>query len=241
MATITSMVRSGYSASNNSLNSIKKQISDTKEQISALSKNTTLSESEKKSLTDEYNEKLTSLSDQLTDAEDNQVATIQSNASGLLGSSSSSDSGGNIISQMLGSGSSGNTDTLDTLLGAGASLTSVKAMNKARVGIENRARTLTAEIKMDQMRGIDTSSKKESLANLTENLSIMDNNLSSNVDKTLTEDTTTSTASKPLVIDKIKDQLASNAEALAKEYEDGYKIGGNSSKDSDTDTTTTTE
>lgn len=97
----------------------------------------------------------------------------------------------NLFSYMNGSNSNsggiwgGGTFDNSVFLGSGSELSQLQAMNSARIGIENRARTLVGEIGRDRARGFDVSDKQEALGNLTGNLDILSKNLSNSVDRAM--------------------------------------------------------
>jgi hypothetical protein len=66
-------------------------------------------------------------------------------------------------------------------------LSSMQAMNSARIGIENRARSLTGEIGRDRARGYDVTEKQEALANLVGNREILNRNLSASIEGALSD------------------------------------------------------
>jgi len=76
----------------------------------------------------------------------------------------------------------------DVFYGSGSELSNLQAMNSARIGIENRARSLIGEIGRDRARGIDVSDRQEALSNLTGNLDILSRNLNSSIDRALADD-----------------------------------------------------
>lgn len=207
MATVSNSL-SGYSTS--SYSSIQKELSNAKKEYSDISKNKNLTSEERTALQKEYKEKIETINDKLTAAENDAYSSASSSASSslfgnsdtfsLFGNTSSSDSG------------------FDFFFGAKNTLSSLSMVNKARQGIENRARTLTAEIKMDKMRGIDTSGKEEALTNLTSNVTLMNDNLSNNVNKALSNDSSSSETHTP-IITKIKDQLKETQKSLDTEFE----------------------
>jgi len=135
-----------------------------------------------------------------------QSAAAVNNATGLLAS--------------LGSNTDKNQTNMDFFFGAGSSLSSVKTINSARLGIESRARTLLAEIRMDQLRGVDTSQKREQLDNLTGNLTVMNKNLGNNIDKAMAEPK--AKEAKPAIIDKINAGLKVVQEKEEKRVQDKY-------------------
>jgi len=71
---------------------------------------------------------------------------------------------------------------------SGAELSSLQALNSARVGIEGRARSLVNEIGRDKARGLDVKGKQELLSNLTGNLDILNKNLNSSIERALMTD-----------------------------------------------------
>ncbi|MCL2637845.1 MAG: hypothetical protein FWD48_05675 [Oscillospiraceae bacterium] len=136
------------------------------------------------------------------------LASIQQSQSGLfssLGSNNNNDR---------------NQTGMDFFFGAGSAMSSVTTMNSARLGIENRARTLLSEIRMDQLRGVDTSYKREQLEALTGNLDIMNKNLDNNVGKAL-DPAKPREAATP-IIDKINAQLKTMQEKEEKKVQDKY-------------------
>jgi hypothetical protein len=172
-----------------------------------LDRNTALSSDEIAKKRSEYSDKLSSLTDELSAARDTDIANISNNAT-MFGLSSGNSAGGAATG-------------LNVLFGAGATLSNLQAINLARVGIENRSRSLVSEIKMDKMRGINTGAKEEALANLTENLSILDSSLSGDVDETLNGGGESAYDLKPgdkSVIQRIRDQLDANQKKLDAEY-----------------------
>ncbi|MDR2532592.1 MAG: hypothetical protein LBC82_07100 [Oscillospiraceae bacterium] len=129
--------------------------------------------------------------EEIREAQAARLASVQHSATGLFTS--------------LGDNNDRNQTGMDFFFGAGASMASVKTMNSARLGIENRARTLLSEIRMDQLRGVDTSLKREQLSALTGNLDIMNKNLGNNIDKAM-ESPKPRTAATP-IIDRINADL----------------------------------
>ncbi|MCL2019421.1 MAG: hypothetical protein FWG70_06620 [Oscillospiraceae bacterium] len=113
-----------------------------------------------------------------------------------------------------------NQTGFDFFFGAGSSLAMVKTMNSARLGIENRARALLSEIRMDQLRGVDTSLKREQLSNLTGNLDIMNKNLGNSIDKATTAPKPKESA--PAVIDKINAGLEAAQKREEKAVQEKY-------------------
>lgn len=90
--------------------------------------------------------------------------------------------------------------------GSKGELTQLQAMNSARIGIENRARTLVGEIARDRARGYDVSDKQKALFNLTGNLDILNKNLDNSIQQALREPSGENTKVID-VIGKIRDSL----------------------------------
>jgi len=134
------------------------------------------------------------------------LASVQHSQSGLFSS--------------LGSNNDKNQTGMDFFFGAGSAMSSVQTMNSARLGIENRARTLLSEIRMDQLRGVDTTSKREQLEALTGNLDIMNKNLDNNIGKAL-DPSKPREAATP-IIDKINAQLKSIQEKEEKKVQEQF-------------------
>lgn len=114
-----------------------------------------------------------------------------------------------------------NQTGLNLFFEAGASIASLQSINSARVGIENRARTLISEIRMDQLRGVDTTQKREMLENLTGNLQVMNKNLGNSIDRTLAP-SSERTANAPSIIDKINADLKKIQEKEEKRVQERY-------------------
>ena len=81
----------------------------------------------------------------------------------------------------------GGTFDDNVFFGSKNELSQLQAMNSARVGIENRARTLVGEIGRDRARGLDVSLKQEALGNLTGNLDILNRNLDNSISRAMSE------------------------------------------------------
>lgn len=218
MATINNMVTGGFNSNTGA--AIKKQISDTSKELRDLQSNGTLTDKERKEQQDILKEKLSSLSDELSSANSAKLSSIQAGGTGAFGGIAGAFGGGDANAAIFGA-----SNNFDVLLGGAAQLTNLKSVNSARLGIESRARNLTAEIKMDQMRGINTDGKKKALSNLTGNLSLLNKNLAKDIDSTLGEEKTaaeTTSKSKliahdpkaPAIIDRINTQLSENQKAL---------------------------
>ncbi|GHV46678.1 hypothetical protein FACS189499_02450 [Clostridia bacterium] len=175
-----------------------------------------------KSLSDKDKEKLSAVLSEVASNTGNIIDSL----GGLSGKSNS----------LFGSkNSGGNFDFIDFggLLGGSGDLAYLQAVNKGRITIENKARTLTSEIAMDKIRGNDTSSKADQLNNLAGNLDIMDKTLQKNINTAIgkTSETTTSAdgtapikydtaakAKEPSVISRIREDLAANQKKLDAEF-----------------------
>ncbi|MCL1904170.1 MAG: hypothetical protein FWF94_07120 [Oscillospiraceae bacterium] len=127
----------------------------------------------------EYREKMEALKDQ-------KAAIV---AAGINGADN------NLVTNLfsyMNNGGSGNGGTWgggtfdnSVFFGSGSEISQLQAMNSARIGIENRARTLVGEIGRDRARGFDVSGKQEALGNLTGNLDILSKNLSDSIDRAM--------------------------------------------------------
>ena len=205
MASVGNMISANCVSSNNS--ATKNQISELRKKMNDLSKDSALTSEQRQAKQKEYSAQMDALNTQYSNEQNSRLASMQDNMSGLLSG--------------FGSGTNSDSATgFDFFFGANSSMSSLKVMNTARVGIENRARSLMSEIKMDQMRGVNTDSKKEMLSNLTANLNIMDGNLNSNINKTLTP--SEQKASKPAIIDQINSDLKAMQKKEEKSVQEKY-------------------
>jgi hypothetical protein len=137
---------------------------------------------------DEYRDGMNALREQHEDARMAAVAAgvgTAGNVSNLFTymNNSNSSAGGN--NALWGAGTFAGSDSV--FFNSGGELSSLQAMNSARIGIENRARSLVGEIARDRARGLDVSDRQEALGNLTGNLDILNRNLSSSIDRALGE------------------------------------------------------
>ncbi|MCL1822920.1 MAG: hypothetical protein FWG44_01835 [Oscillospiraceae bacterium] len=201
MATINNTISANYVSSNKMT---KNEIDELRKKINDLDKDSTLTAEQRTAKKKEYNEQIDALKEETKAGQSASLGNLQGGMMGLFG---------------------GNTDLnqtgFDFFFGAGASMTSLKTINSARLGIESRARTLMSEIRMDQLRGADTSYKREQLANLTENLNIMDKNLSNNIDKAI-KDPLPADKNQPSIIDKINADLKKIQEQEEKKVQEKY-------------------
>lgn len=195
----TSLSPETYSNSANSASSVQKEIDALKTQLAS---DTGMTAEEKR----EANNQISALQQQLAQAQMSAAdSEVSSMVSSIFGSLSSNKDGVNDLSG------------LSSLLSASATADYTKAVNSARISIENRSRTLTAEIAMDKARGVDTSAKEKTLANLTENLTMLDANLSGKIENALKDtEKTDNTAS-------LLDKLSSDKEKTEKADDEADK------------------
>ena len=126
-----------------------------------------------------------------------------------------------LVTNMLGM-SAANTSDLNMFFGS--DLTSIKTLYSATLTVQKEARALAAEIRLDKIRGVDTSDKEAKLANLNDSVSFLDKSITSKIDNALADKNTSSDSRS--VIDKIKDELEANQKKLDKEF-------GNTTDDDD--------
>ena len=120
----------------------------------------------------------------------------------------------------------GGTFDSSVFIQSGGELANLQAMNSARIGIENRARSLVSEIGRDRARGFDVSDRQEALSNLTGNLDILNRNLNSSIDKALSDNGGKREGNFVDVVGRIKDSLAPAPPAPATEGEPaGQTVG----------------
>lgn len=199
MATINSMISASSAMFNSSTSNsaYQKKLTDLEDKMSELEKNSTMTDDEKADKKKELQDEISALSED-----------VSSSVNQYL----SSDSTSGLISSMFGSSNNNKTDTF-SFFGSNNTLNSLKFMNKARIGIENQARTLSSEIALDKARGRDTSDKEKTLSNLTANLSIMDSSVASSVESALKKEENSDEVELP-IIGKIKQQLEANQKKL---------------------------
>lgn len=119
----------------------------------------------------------------------------------------------NLVTSMLGI-SADNASELNMFFGT--DLTAIKSLYSATLTVQNEARTLAAEIRMDKIRGVDTSDKEAKLSNLNDSVSFLDSSINSKIDNALSDNTLDMDSRS--VIDQIKDGLAANQKKLDKEF-----------------------
>ena len=114
---------------------------------------------------------------------------------------------------MLGM-SAANTSDLNMFFGS--DLTTIKSLYNATLSVQKEARTLAAEVRLDKIRGVDTSDKEAKLANLNDSVSFLDKTVSSKIDSALSDKNLDMDSRS--VIDQIKDDLKANQKKLDKEF-----------------------
>lgn len=200
MSTINNMISSNFISTNNAA---KKEIAELRKQMSDLRKDTTLTAEQRTAKQKEYTEKIDALNEELSAGQSAQLSNISGGVMGLFSPNNDGMSG------------------FDIFFGANASMSSLKTINSARLGIESRARNLLAEIRMDSIRGIDTSDKRELLGNLTANLDIMNKNLGNNIDRAMADPKQRQTGA-PSIIDRINADLKKIQEKEEKKVQEKY-------------------
>ena len=189
MSTVTNMIGSGLS------NAAGYTSGD-----NALSKlNDRLAELEKNDYSDGYKEKE-------TDKLSGQLDSVSAKLAASYNSAS-------LVTNMLGM-SAANTSELSMFFGS--DLTAIKSLYSATLTVQKEARILAAEVRLDKIRGVDTSDKETKLANLNDSVSFLDSTISSKIDNALADKKTSSDSRS--VIDRIKDDLAANQKKLDKEF-----------------------
>lgn len=199
MSTINSLMNAGStSTTGNSVTS--SALNKLTDQLSDLESNTTLSDEAKQRKIDKINSQIST------------AASVSANISNA----------GNLISGMLGT----NTDKVDFSPFFGTDLATVRIVASSSMQTQKEARMLAAEINLDKIRGNDTSDKEAKLANMSENVSILNNSLNNKINNILSDEKTDHDTRA--IIDKINDQLESNQKKLDKEFGNKY---GNTWKD----------
>ena len=188
MSSVNNLINSGAASATGS-SVANKTLNSINEKLSDIENDTNLS--------DEYKEK--------------QVKKLNSQVSAISNSSANIANASNLINGMLGK-----SDVSDFSAFFGNNLSSVRALMKANSVAQNEARTLAAEIRLDKIRGNDTTDKEKKLANLTENSSILNKSLNSRIDTILSDEKTDEDTRS--VIDKIKADLDANQEVLDKQF-----------------------
>lgn len=188
MSTITNMIGSGLAGTNGVGDSALNNLSNKLAEIE---------ESDKYS--DEYKQKE-------VDRLSGQIGAVSAQLTASYNSA-------NLVSSMLGM--SGD-DASDLSMFFGSDLTSIKCLYNATLSVQKEARTLAAEVRLDKIRGVDTSDKEAKLANLNDSVSFLDKTVSSKIDNALADKSLDMDSRS--VIDQIKDQLEANQKKLDKEF-----------------------
>ena len=188
MSTVSNMIGAGLTGTNSVGDSALNNLSNKLAEIE---------ESDRYS--DEYKEKE-------VDRLSNQISSVSAQLTSGYNSA-------NLVSSMLGM-SGDNASDLSMFFGT--DLKSIKALYGATLSVQNEARTLAAEIRMDKIRGVDTSDKEAKLSNLNDSVSFLDKSVSSKIDNALADKSLDMDSRS--VIDQIKDELAANQKKLDKEF-----------------------
>ena len=167
---------------------------------------------------------LSNLSNKLAEIEENEnysdeykqkeVDRISNQISAVSAQLTSSYNAGNLVSSMLGMNGD---NTSDLSMFFGTDLKSIKTLYSATLSVQKEARTLAAEVRLDKIRGVDTSDKEEKLANLNDSVSFLDKTVSSKIDNALADKDLDMDSRS--VIDRIKDELEANQKKLDKEFD----------------------
>ena len=166
---------------------------------------------------------LSNLSSKLTEVEENdsysdeykqkEVDRLSSQISSVSAQLTSSYNSANLVTSMLGMSAA---DTSDLNMFFGSDLTTIKSLYNATLSVQKEARTLAAEVRLDKIRGVDTSDKEAKLANLNDSVSFLDKTVSSKIDNALADKSLDMDSRS--VIDQIKDELKANQKKLDKEF-----------------------
>ena len=190
MSSITNMINSGVSSVTGST-AADSALSNLSNKLAEVE------ESDKYS--DEYKEK--------------EVDRLSSQLSSVSAQLTASYNSANLVTSMLGMSAA---DTSDLNMFFGSDLTTIKSLYNATLSVQKEARTLAAEVRLDKIRGVDTSDKEAKLANLNDSVSFLDKSINSKIDSALA-DKNLDTDSRS-VIDRIKDELEANQKKLDKEF-----------------------
>lgn len=190
MSTITNMIGSGVSSVTGST-AADSALSNLSNKLAEIEENDTYSDEYKQKEVDRLSNQISSVSAQLT----------------------SSYNSANLVTSMLGM-SADNTSDLNMFFGS--DLNTIKTLYNATLSVQKEARTLAAEVRLDKIRGVDTSDKEEKLANLNDSVSFLDKTVSSKIDNALSDKNLDMDSRS--VIDRIKDDLKANQKKLDKEF-----------------------
>ncbi len=193
MSTINSLMNAGStSTTGNAVTS--NALNKLTDQLSDLEGNTTLSDEAKQRKIDKINSQI------------NAAASVSANIANA----------GNLINGMLGK----NTDVCDFSPFFGTDLQTVKIVASSSMQTQKEARMLAAEINLDKIRGNDTSDKEAKLANMSENVSILNKGLNNKISNILSNEETDHDTRA--IITQINDQLAESQKKLDKEFGNKY-------------------
>ena len=190
MSTITNMIGSGVSSVTGST-AADSALSNLSNKLAEIEENDTYSDEYKQKEVDRLSGQISAVSAQLT----------------------SSYNSANLVTSMLGM-SADNTSDLNMFFGS--DLNTIKTLYNATLSVQKEARTLAAEVRLDKIRGVDTSDKEEKLANLNDSVSFLDKTVSSKIDNALSDKNLDMDSRS--VIDRIKDDLKANQKKLDKEF-----------------------
>lgn len=202
MSTVRNMMATNFASTTNAM---RNEISELRKKISENNRDTSLTAEQRAEKNKEHNEQIDALNERLS------TGNVPMSAGGIEGNN-----------WLFNNNRDQNQTGFDFFFGAGASMATLMTMNSARQGIENRARTLLSEIRMDQLRGVDTSFKREQLSNLTESVNIMNQNLSTNVDRAVAGTQERQSSGGPAIIDRINADLRRIQEAEEKRVQEQY-------------------
>ena len=172
---------------------------------------------------DAGNSALNNLSNKLAEIEENenysdeykqkQVDKISGQIGAVSAQLNASYNSASLVTSMLGMSG---VDTSDLSMFFGTDLTSIKTLYNATLSVQKEARTLAAEVRLDKIRGVDTSDKEAKLANLNDSVSFLDKSVSAKIDNALADKNLDMDSRS--VIDRIKDELEANQKKLDKEF-----------------------
>ena len=190
MSSITNMINSGVSSVSGST-AADSALSNLSNKLAEIEDNDTYSDEYKQKEVDRLSSQISSVSAQLT----------------------SSYNSASLVTSMLGMSSD---DTSDLNMFFGSDLTTIRSLYNATLSVQKEARTLAAEVRLDKVRGVDTSDKEAKLANLNDSVSFLDKTVSSKIDNALADKDLDMDSRS--VIDQIKDGLKANQKKLDKEF-----------------------
>ena len=191
MSSITNMINSGVTSVTGST-AADTALNNLSSKLAEVEENNTYSDEYKQKEVDRLSSQIGSVSAQLT----------------------ASYNSANLVTSMLGMSAA---DTSDLNMFFGSDLTTIKSLYNATLSVQKEARTLAAEVRLDKIRGVDTSDKEAKLANLNDSVSFLDKTVSSKIDSALSDKNLDMDSRS--VIDRIKDELEANQKKLDKEFD----------------------